>query len=30
MLSNLKIVVRKGERHWIGRLVDHPEIMNPQ
>ena len=27
MLSNLKMVYWKGELHWLGRLVDHPEIM---
>lgn len=27
MLSNLKMVYWKGEQHWLGRLVDHPEIM---
>jgi predicted RNase H-like HicB family nuclease len=25
--SQLKIVYWKGARHWLGKLVDHPQIM---
>ena len=28
MNAHLKIVYWKGERFWLGRLVDHPEIMS--
>lgn len=28
MNGQLKIVYWKGERFWLGRLVDHPEIMS--
>ena len=28
MNAHLKIVYCKGERFWLGRLVDHPEIMS--
>lgn len=28
MNAYLKIVYWKGERFWLGRLVDHPEIMS--
>ena len=27
MQSNLKMVYWKGGTHWLGRLVDHAEIM---
>jgi len=26
--GSLKIVYWKGERFWLGRLVDHPETMS--
>lgn len=28
MNAHLKIVYWKGERFWLGRLVDHPQIMS--
>ncbi|MDZ4369102.1 MAG: hypothetical protein U0987_19105 [Afipia sp.] len=28
MNANLKIVYWMGERFWLGKLVDHPEIMS--
>jgi len=28
MHSQLKIVYWKGERHWLGKFIDHPEIMS--
>lgn len=28
MNAHLQIVYWKGERFWLGRLVDHPEIMS--
>ncbi len=28
MHSQLKIVYWKGERFWLGKFVDHPEIMS--
>ena len=28
MGSQLKMVYWKGERFWLGKLVDHPEIMS--
>ncbi len=27
MNAQLRMVYWKGESHWVGRLVDHPEIM---
>ena len=27
MTAQLKIVYWRGERYWLGKLVDHPEIM---
>jgi len=27
MNANLKMIYWKGERFWLGKLVDHPEIM---
>ncbi len=27
METKLKMVYWKGEKHWVGKLVDHPEIM---
>lgn len=28
MNAQLKMVYWKGERYWLGKLVDHPEIMS--
>ncbi len=28
MGSQLKMVYWKGEKFWLGKLVDHPEIMS--
>jgi predicted RNase H-like HicB family nuclease len=28
MDSQLKIVCWKGEQHWLGKFIDHPEIMS--
>jgi predicted RNase H-like HicB family nuclease len=28
MDSQLKIVYWKGEQHWLGKFIDHPEIMS--
>lgn len=28
MKSTLKMVYRKGGKYWVGRLVDHPEVMS--
>ena len=28
MASQLKIVYWKGERLWLGKFIDHPEIMS--
>lgn len=28
MSAQRKIVYRQGERFWLGRLLDHPEIMS--
>jgi predicted RNase H-like HicB family nuclease len=28
MASQLKIVYWKGEQHWLGKFIDHPEIMS--
>jgi len=28
MHSQLKIVYWKGERYWLGKFIDHPEIMS--
>ncbi len=28
MSAQLKIVYWQGERFWLGRLLDHPEIMS--
>ena len=28
MNANLKIMYWQGEHFWLGRLVDHPEIMS--
>jgi predicted RNase H-like HicB family nuclease len=27
MKATLKMVYWKGEKFWVGKLVDHPEIM---
>jgi len=27
MQTQLKIVYWKGETHWLGKFIDHPEIM---
>lgn len=27
METKLKMVYWKGEKYWVGKLVDHPEIM---
>ena len=27
MKSKLKMVYWKGEKHWVGKLIDHPEVM---
>jgi predicted RNase H-like HicB family nuclease len=27
MQTTMKMVYWKGEKFWVGRLVDHPEIM---
>ncbi|MBN1687571.1 MAG: type II toxin-antitoxin system HicB family antitoxin [Candidatus Omnitrophica bacterium] len=27
MQTKMKMVYWKGEKFWVGRLVDHPEIM---
>jgi predicted RNase H-like HicB family nuclease len=27
MKSKLKMVYWKGEKYWIGKLIDHPEVM---
>jgi len=26
--SKLKMVYWKGEKYWVGKLVDHPEVMS--
>ena len=28
MTAQLKIVFWQGDRYWLGKLVDHPEIMS--
>jgi predicted RNase H-like HicB family nuclease len=28
MDSQLKFVYWKGEQHWLGKFIDHPEIMS--
>lgn len=28
MTPQLKIVYWKGEQHWLGKFIDHPEIMS--
>lgn len=28
MTPHLKIVYWKGESHWLGKFIDHPEIMS--
>ena len=28
MEPQLKIVYWKGEHHWLGKFIDHPEIMS--
>ena len=28
MLSKMNMVYWKGEKFWVGRLLDHPEIMS--
>ena len=28
MASQLKIVYWKGEQYWLGKFIDHPEIMS--
>lgn len=28
METNLKMVYWKGEKFWVGKLVDHPEVMS--
>ena len=28
MKSKLKMVYWKGEKYWVGKLVDHPEVMS--
>lgn len=28
MNAQLRMVYWKGEQHWLGKLVDHPEIMS--
>ena len=28
MTTQLKMVFRQGDRYWLGKLVDHPEIMS--
>ena len=28
MTPQLKVVFWKGERFWVGKFVDHPEIMS--
>lgn len=28
MNANLKMLYWKGEKFWLGRLLDHPEIMS--
>ena len=27
MVTKLKIVYWKGDKYWVGKLLDHPEIM---
>jgi len=27
MKSKLKMVYWKGEKYWVGKLIDHPEVM---
>jgi predicted RNase H-like HicB family nuclease len=27
MKSKLKMVYWKGEKFWVGKLIDHPEVM---
>ena len=27
MQTQLKIVYWKGDTHWLGKFIDHPEIM---
>jgi predicted RNase H-like HicB family nuclease len=29
METKLKMVYWKGDKFWIGKLIDHPEIMTP-
>ena len=28
MESKLKMVYWKGEKYWVGKLVDHPDVMS--
>ena len=28
MTSKLKMVYWKGEKYWVGKLVDHPDVMS--
>ena len=28
MKSKLKMVYWKGEKYWVGKLVDHPDVMS--
>jgi len=27
MKTKLKMVYWKGEKYWVGKLIDHPEVM---
>lgn len=29
MEAKLKMVYWKGKKFWVGKLVDHPEVMTP-
>ena len=28
MKSKIKMVYWKGEKYWVGKLVDHPDVMS--
>ena len=27
MKNKLRMVYWKGDKHWVGKLIDHPEVM---